>query len=180
MKITVTLPLGVAAISAVLAAPTGQELAVSTIQEDVFFLSVHLPPSFGLENFTIHPPSKPVLFSLEKMDSTTNVYALYGADNGSGETRFITQYILPEEDNLTAIGWTPSSSYNGCPAEASWCDSQHWVVTTEASTLQINSRKGGWDAMKTHEGRGWHILWKDDADHIYHRLRITIVQSWIE
>ncbi|KAL1592252.1 hypothetical protein SLS60_011329 [Paraconiothyrium brasiliense] len=142
---------------------------------------IHLAPSFGLENFTIHPPSDPVNVYLSKVSDPKDFrYSLTGAYPNSTNWRdiyFVAEYILPAPNDFIAMGWSTISGNYDCPPGLR-CDTVSWAIQEEGEKkiLRPRAEAGAWDAVKTKEGRGWRVVWKVDSATVHHEVEILLVR----
>ncbi|KAK7179012.1 hypothetical protein DPSP01_013153 [Paraphaeosphaeria sporulosa] len=141
---------------------------------------VHLPPSFGLENFTAHPQSTPVTFTLTHVGGQNGTrYSLTNVTltNESWKTaNFATEYIFYEPNNIIAIGWYTLFN-QPCPKRVG-CDPLGWDIRAEGNQKLLkpaDQTGGAWDAVKTKEGRGWRVVWKSNVATVHNEVRISVV-----
>ncbi|KAL5433016.1 hypothetical protein PMIN07_011396 [Paraphaeosphaeria minitans] len=141
---------------------------------------VHLPPSFGLENFTSHPPSTPAPFTFTRVGGQNSTrYSLTNVTltNESWKTaNFATEFIFHEPNNIVAIGWSTLFD-QPCPKRVS-CDPLGWDIREEGGLKLLkpaDQNSGAWDAVKTKEGLGWRIVWKSDAANVHNEVKVSVV-----
>ncbi|KAJ4359994.1 uncharacterized protein N0V89_000553 [Didymosphaeria variabile] len=142
--------------------------------------TIHLAPSFGLENFTIHPPSDPVIVYLSKFgDSEGSRYSLAGVYPDSTnwlDIYFVAEYVLPAPNDFIVMGWSTIFGDRDCP-QGLRCDTLSWIIQQEGEKkiLRPRAEAGAWDAVKTKEGRGWRVVWKVDKATVHQEVEILVV-----
>ncbi|KAF2443172.1 hypothetical protein P171DRAFT_445669 [Karstenula rhodostoma CBS 690.94] len=140
---------------------------------------VHLPPSFGLENFTVHPPSTPVIVTLAHIDEQNGTrYSLTSkvlTNVNWRNVNFTSQYAL-RSPKFIAMGWSTVLGDHDCP-KGLRCDPLNWDICGERglNLLRPADQEGAWDAVKTKEGLGWRVVWKPDMATVHSEVQISVV-----
>ncbi|KAF2242387.1 hypothetical protein BU26DRAFT_438867, partial [Trematosphaeria pertusa] len=144
----------------------------------------------GLENFTVHPATPPVLFTPIELSPGTGNYAFRAAYSGDdlSQTPYIAALTSNAENHDVSMKVIPlpdptdesiQLNPNACP-ENYECKADAWTAKPnqngELTALGIEGLEGAWEPIKDAGKGGWHVYWKPDGgDKVYHPIQIDIV-----
>ncbi|KAF1960709.1 hypothetical protein CC80DRAFT_500984 [Byssothecium circinans] len=202
MKLTTFLFLASTAVSAVFAAPSPQGYKTvpktKAAADGLYYLRVNAPQepyhnrhvvilptsqNLGLENFTVHPDTPPILFAPIKL--TSGNFALRAQFSGNdAETAFIAA-LLPTSgsgDVALMIVYAPEPTQesiknepDACP-EGFTCIADQWTVGASLG-FAGKGGSGTFEAVKL-APEGWQTLWRTDGEEtVYHSITLDVVAN---